>query len=202
MVTVFAAALVWEGACAKSLLDSVVRHYRDSREFSCRLSYDCTKTAVGRSADEGTNDSGDFDVNRSGESYSVKQAFGSPPQVFRATRTTSGLDPYLVYDHHLTYWLGMRTSALSKRLVSRDATGPIYSMFEVGPGKVAVYETYLSPTSPPFQLTYALDPDKLTLLSVSTCGVVNGFGAVDETTKNSAVLWSETVELTRQTFGF
>jgi hypothetical protein len=197
MVTLFAAALVWQGTCAKALLDSARVRYRGAGRFSCRLNYDCTKTLMGPEGGPGVKDFMDLSMTRTGGSYRVSPIGGSFRGEFRATRSNIGMDPYLVYDHHLTYWLGFRKTALSLRLVADDASGPFFSLFVVGPRKVAVYETYMSPKLPPFELTYAVDPVDLRLLSVSTCGVV---GSANKGA-TGAILWTESVELTHQSFG-
>jgi hypothetical protein len=199
MVPHIVAAVFWQDSFARHLLEQVQARYRSTPEFSCVLRFECTKTPVGRQSPPGRTESAVFQVSRSGERYRVVPDLDHGGAAFNATARASGSDPYTVYDHHLTWLLGIRSSALGHRLAGQGARGPYFSFFRSSGRRTAVYETYVPPSRTPFVLTYLLDTADNTVVSVSTCGIVQGFGQARP--GDHGILWTESVVLDQQAFG-
>jgi|GEM_PF-5827397 len=195
MIPILVATITWQNDLAKTLLDSVTAHYKEAKAFSCKIEYSCTRTPTGKRV--GTSDSMSLLFEMREDTYTVRPLSRSLAGVFRAGRQQASVDPFLVFDHHLTFWLGFRATSLTRMLVPKDATGPRYSQFQVSPTKVAVYETYIDKSAVPFQITYAIDPVARKIMSVSVCGYLSSISTDDD----SKTLWSEFVEVIDQKFG-
>lgn len=190
MIPTLIVAVNWQTEVSKSLLEQALARYRNSSHYSCIIEYESTRSPAGKR--EATRDSVSLSFRREGDSYTVTP-LDTSLGTYRASGGLAKVDPYLVFDHHLTLWLGFRTFPLTHRLLPPSFKGPRYSFFDLGPTKIAVYETYLG-ESAPFQITYTIDKERTLIDSIALCGPI----APVRGKNRPPVFYSETVVFKNQ----
>lgn len=190
MIPALIVAVNWQTEVSKGLLEAALTRYKSSSHYSCAIEYTSTRSPAGQRA--ATKDAVHLEFRRDGSAYSVSR-LSSDSGTYRASRDLAGVDPYLAFDHQLTFWLGFRKNSLTNRLIPPDMKGPRFTFFEISPSHTAVFETYLGKGAP-FQITYTINTERSLIDSIAVCGPISPVRGKD----SEPVFYSETVEFKNQ----
>ena len=194
MIAPLIATVSWHSYLALELLNASFDLYRSVTHYSCDLEYESTRTPTGPR--QGTRDAMKLRFERRGPTYRVVPLSKSDIGVFRANLNQSVVDPFLVYNHHLTYLLGLRQISLTERLVSTGASGPMYSLLVQNGSQSAVTVSYNEAGQLPFQTTYVIETRTKRVTAINVCGYVHSVSGLPSDT----VLFTESLSLDAQVF--